>query len=158
MTILEYASPDPGVRRPSIFLYRICPLAHDSRQRQDEVEQTPWRYISYGIRDNGFLPEALVNYLALLGWSYSATDTLFTVDELIRKFSLDRVSRNPAVFDIKKLEWMNGVYLREMEPDRLTDTVIPRLQREGLIPEQVDKATRAKIQKIAVALHRGSEP
>ncbi|NLJ86172.1 MAG: glutamate--tRNA ligase [Firmicutes bacterium] len=103
-------------------------------------------------RDNGFLPEALVNYLALLGWSYSATDTLFTVDELIRKFSLDRVSRNPAVFDMKKLEWMNGVYLREMEPDRLTDTVIPRLQREGLIPEQVDKATRAKIQKIAVAL------
>ena len=103
-------------------------------------------------RDNGFLPEALVNYLALLGWSYSATDTLFTMAELIEKFSLDRVSRNPAVFDMKKLEWMNGVYLRDLEPERLTDMVIPELQKEGLLPESVDRATRERVKKIALAL------
>ena len=103
-------------------------------------------------RDDGFLPEALVNYLALLGWSYSATDTLFTMEELIEKFSLDRVSRNPAVFDMKKLEWMNGVYLREVEPGRLTDMVMPRLQKEGLVPKTVDGATRARVKQIAVAL------
>ena len=103
-------------------------------------------------RDYGFLPEALVNYLALLGWSYSATDTLFTMEELIEKFSLDRVSRNPAVFDMKKLEWMNGVYLREVDPERLTEMVIPRLQGEDLLPETIDDATRARVTKIAISL------
>ncbi|NMB13174.1 MAG: glutamate--tRNA ligase [Firmicutes bacterium] len=103
-------------------------------------------------RDAGFLPEALVNYLALLGWSYSATDTLFTTEELIEKFSLDRVSRNPAVFDMKKLEWMNGVYLRELDPERLTDLVIPELQKEGLLPETIDGPTRERVKKIALSL------
>ncbi|NMB46360.1 MAG: glutamate--tRNA ligase [Firmicutes bacterium] len=103
-------------------------------------------------RDAGFLPEALVNYLALLGWSYSATDTLFTEEELIEKFSLDRVSRNPAVFDMKKLEWMNGVYLRELDPERLTDLVIPELQKGNLLPESVDEAAREQVKQIAIAL------
>ena len=103
-------------------------------------------------RDQGFLPKAMVNYLALLGWSYSATDTLFTPEELIEKFSLDRVSRNPAVFDMKKLEWMNGVYLRELDPEELTDLVIPDLQKEGLLPESVDAVTRERVKKIAVSL------
>ncbi|NLA58699.1 MAG: glutamate--tRNA ligase [Firmicutes bacterium] len=103
-------------------------------------------------RDQGFLPKAMVNYLALLGWSYSATDTLFTPEELIEKFSLDRVSRNPAVFDMKKLEWMNGVYLRELSPEELTDLVIPRLQKEGLLPESIDTTTRERVTKIAVSL------
>ncbi len=103
-------------------------------------------------RDQGFLPKAMVNYLALLGWSYSATDTLFTPEELIEKFSLDRVSRNPAVFDMKKLEWMNGVYLRELDPDELTDLVIPFVQQEGLLPESIDAGTREWVKKIAVSL------
>jgi glutamyl-tRNA synthetase len=103
-------------------------------------------------RDQGFLPKAMVNYLALLGWSYSATDTLFTPEELIEKFSLDRVSRNPAVFDMKKLEWMNGVYLRELDPEELTGLVIPRLQKEGLLPESIDAAARERVKKIAVSL------
>ena len=103
-------------------------------------------------RDQGFLPKAMVNYLALLGWSYSATDTLFTPEELIEKFTLDRVSRNPAVFDMKKLEWMNGVYLRERDPEELTDLVIPRLQQEGLLPESIDTPVRERVKKIAVSL------
>ena len=103
-------------------------------------------------RDNGFLPEALVNYLALLGWSYNATDTLFSKTDLIEKFSLERVSKNPAVFDMKKLEWMNGVYLREIAPERLTNIVIPKLQKEGLLPDTIDDATRNRVQQIAVVL------
>jgi glutamyl-tRNA synthetase len=103
-------------------------------------------------RDQGFLPKAMVNYLALLGWSYSATDTLFTPEELIEKFTLDRVSRNPAVFDMKKLEWMNGVYLRELDPEELTDLVLPRLQQEGLLPESIDTPVRERVKKIAVSL------
>ena len=71
------------------------------------------------LRDAGYLPEAVRNYLALLGWGYDAETTFFTTEELIEKFSLERVSRSPAVFDEQKLSWMNGHYIREMDPDEL---------------------------------------
>src|SRR3712207_4794265 len=68
------------------------------------------------LRAAGYLPEALRNYLALLGWGADASTTFFSTDELVERFSLDRVSRSPAVFDEQKLRWMNGRYLRELEP------------------------------------------
>ena len=68
------------------------------------------------LRDAGYLPEAVRNYLALLGWGYDAETTFFTTEELIEKFSLERVSRSPAVFDEQKLRWMNGHYIRDLEP------------------------------------------
>jgi glutamyl-tRNA synthetase len=72
------------------------------------------------LRDSGYLPEAVRNYLALLGWGYDDETTFFTTEELTRAFSLERVSRNPAVFDEQKLRWMNGRYLRELAPGELT--------------------------------------
>jgi len=71
------------------------------------------------LREAGFLPEAVRNYLALLGWGADATTTFFSTEDLIERFSLDRVSRNPAVFDEQKLRWMNGRYLRELDPGQL---------------------------------------
>ena len=68
------------------------------------------------LRAQGYLPEALVNYLALLGWGWDDTTTFFTRDELVERFSVERVSKNPAVFDEAKLRWMNGHYLRELDP------------------------------------------
>jgi len=65
-------------------------------------------------RDLGYVPEALLNYLALLGWSLDGETTIIPTDVLVSNFSLDRISRNPAVFDAEKLDWMNGVYLRDM--------------------------------------------
>jgi glutamyl-tRNA synthetase len=75
------------------------------------------------LRDDGYLPEAVLNYLALLGWGYDAETTFFTTEDLIDKFSLERVSRSPAVFDEQKLSWMNGHYIREMETGELTRRV-----------------------------------
>jgi glutamyl-tRNA synthetase len=72
------------------------------------------------LRDAGYLPEAVRNYLALLGWGYDATTTFFATDELIRKFSLERVSKNPAVFEEQKLRHINGRYVRELPVDELT--------------------------------------
>ena len=68
------------------------------------------------FRDDGYLPEAMVNYLALLGWSLDDHTELFTLADLERLFSLERVSRNPAAFDIKKLDALNGHYLRQLAP------------------------------------------
>ncbi len=86
------------------------------------------------LRDKGYLPEAVRNYLALLGWGYDAETTFFTTDELVERFTLDRVSRSPAVFDEQKLRWMNGHYLREMDSEELARRLEDRLGREGLGP------------------------
>jgi glutamyl-tRNA synthetase len=84
------------------------------------------------FRDSGFLPEAVRNYLALLGWGYDEKTTFFTTDELVERFSLERVSRSPAVFDEQKLRWMNGVYIREMDRDRLVAQARGYLSGHGL--------------------------
>jgi glutamyl-tRNA synthetase len=72
------------------------------------------------LRDSGYLPEAVRNYLALLGWGFDESTTFFSTDELKQSFSLERVSKNPAVFDEQKLRWMNGRYVRDLTVDDLT--------------------------------------
>jgi glutamyl-tRNA synthetase len=84
------------------------------------------------FHDEGFLPEALLNYLALLGWSLDGETTIISADVLRQHFSLDRISKNPAIFDFDKLEWMNGVYIRDMEPDTLVTRMLPWLEEAGL--------------------------
>ncbi|MDO4502905.1 MAG: glutamate--tRNA ligase [Coriobacteriia bacterium] len=69
-------------------------------------------------RDRGYLPEAVVNFLALLGWSLDGETTIIPPEVLCREFSLDRITKKDAIFDETKLDWMNGVYIREMDADR----------------------------------------
>ena len=73
------------------------------------------------FRSGGYVREAICNYLALLGWSFDGETTLFSMDELVEKFSLDRVGGTAAAFDMDKLLWMNGHYIREMEPVELAE-------------------------------------
>jgi glutamyl-tRNA synthetase len=84
------------------------------------------------LRERGYLPEAVRNYLALLGWGFDEETTFHTTDELKERFSLERVSRSPAVFDEQKLRWMNGRYLRELELDDLTQRLEALTGRSGL--------------------------
>jgi glutamyl-tRNA synthetase len=84
------------------------------------------------LRDAGYVPEAVRNYLALLGWGYDDKQTFFSTDELQKLFSLDRVSKSAAVFDEQKLRWMNGTYLRELPPAELTARLEAFTGREGL--------------------------
>lgn len=84
------------------------------------------------LRDSGYLPEAVRNYLALLGWGLDETTTFFTTEELQAAFSLERVSRSPAIFDEQKLRWMNGRYLREMPLEELTRRLEEHTGRAGL--------------------------
>ena len=68
------------------------------------------------FRDAGYLPEAVVNYLALVGWSFDDSTEIMSVPELVERFTIDRVSASPGVFDHQKLAWMNGVHLRDLDP------------------------------------------
>ena len=81
-------------------------------------------------RDEGYLPEAMVNYLALLGWSPGDDDTLIALDNMIARFDLDSVSKNPAIFDTDKLQWMNGVYIREMAASDFVAAVRPQVEAD----------------------------
>jgi glutamyl-tRNA synthetase len=83
-------------------------------------------------RDHGFLAEAMVNYLALLGWSYDDRTNVFSVDELVERFSLERVGKNPAAFDVAKLEWLNGHYIRSLTDAELAERLVPFCTRAGL--------------------------
>ncbi|HEX7310820.1 MAG TPA: glutamate--tRNA ligase [Gaiellaceae bacterium] len=90
------------------------------------------------FRDMGYYAPALMNFLALLGWSYDDKTTIMSRDELIERFSFDRVQPSPATFDYKKLDWMNGVYLRTLPPDEYADALIEYLG-PNWDPEKVRK-------------------
>src|SRR5829696_4824364 len=84
------------------------------------------------LRNSGYLREAVINYLALLGWGYDETTTFFTILQLQELFSLERVSKNPAVFDEQKLRWINGRYVRELPIEDLTARLEEFTGRTGL--------------------------
>ena len=119
-----------GVTEPP--LYAHLPLLHGTDGKK--LSKRHGAASVQELRERGYLPEAVRNYLALLGWGYDAQTTFFTTDELAERFSLERVSRSPAVFDEQKLRWMNGHYLREMEPGELARRLEDRLATSGLGP------------------------
>jgi glutamyl-tRNA synthetase len=98
------------------------------------------------LRDAGYLPEALRNYIALLGWGSVDSETLIATDELIEQFDIARVSKNPAQFDEVKLRWMNGIYVRELSNEQLTTRLEQFTGREGLGPAVA--ISREKIQTL----------
>jgi len=100
-------------------------------------------------RDEGYLPEALVNYLSLLGWSIDDKTTIFSREDLITKFDISRVSRNPAIFDPEKLEWMNGVYIRDLTPAALVDRLVPWFVDAGLIAADAVDGHRVWLEQLA---------
>jgi glutamyl-tRNA synthetase len=99
------------------------------------------------LRAAGYLPEAVRNYIALLGWGLDESTTFLTTEELVRNFSLERVSRNPAVFDEQKLRWMNGRYLRELDPAELRRRLEELLGRE--LPLEAVAVAQEKMQTLA---------
>ena len=104
-------------------------------------------------RDAGYLPEAMLNFLALLGWRFDDKQELFTRDELVRLFEVERVSSSSAIFDGEKLAWLNGIYLRGLAPEDLAQRIIAFLRATGSpiadAPERVGACVPLVQQKIA---------
>jgi glutamyl-tRNA synthetase len=103
------------------------------------------------FRDAGYIPPALMNFLALLGWAPDGETTIMSPEELVARFDLGRVQPSPAAFDYQKLDWMNGVYLRALPPDEYADALIAYLREQGYDwdPELVAKAAPLVQEKIA---------
>ena len=88
-------------------------------------------------KDMGFLPEAMVNFLALLGWSLDDQTQIISRDDLVKSFSIERIGRAGAIFDQERLEWMNGVYIRELPPERFIEEIRPFMERD--LPPEVGR-------------------
>lgn len=99
-------------------------------------------------RDQGYVPEAMINYLALLGWSLDDRHELFSREELVQHFSLERVSKNPAIFDMKKIDWMNGVYVRAMPREELAQEAAARLEAAGYLAPQAKEEALPRLEAI----------
>jgi glutamyl-tRNA synthetase len=91
------------------------------------------RFLDY--KEKGYLPETMMNFIALLGWSPGEDKELFTTEELIDRFSIDGIVNHPVKFDLSKLDWMNGVYMRQADLGRITELCLPFLVEAGLMPE-----------------------
>ncbi len=102
-----------------------------------------------GYRDRGFLPEGLLNYLALLGWAIAEDRDIFSMQEMVEAFQLERVNPNPARFDLKKAEAINAAHLRALSIPELTERMVPYLQAAEVLPEQVTDEQHALLQSAA---------
>lgn len=100
------------------------------------------------FRDDGYLAEAMLNYLALLGWSYDDSTQLFTLDELVAKFSLEKVSDAPAVFDYQKLQWINAEYMKKKPVEERVHLVMPYLEAAGLVKPPHDDQSLAYVRRV----------
>jgi glutamyl-tRNA synthetase len=103
-------------------------------------------------RAKGYLPEAMLNYLARLGWSYNESQEIFDRAELIEKFTLDKVNSSPASHDPDKLFWLEGEWMKRLPLAEKVAGVAPFLKGEGLIEEPLSEAVRERIERVVVAL------
>ena len=97
-------------------------------------------------RDMGYLPEALENFMVLLGWSLDDHSDVITLDTIKQEFSLERVGKPAAIFDITRLDWINGVYVRQLTPERLAEEMVPFLERD--LPEEATPVDRDYLLRI----------
>lgn len=129
----EYISSSPKYNRLydafgwEVPRYIHCPLITDADHKKLSKRSG---YSSYeDLIEQGFLPEAVVNFIALLGWSPDSDQEIFTLEELVKAFDYHRIGKSPAVFDYTKLRWMNGEYLKAMEPDAFYLLAEPYLKK-----------------------------
>lgn len=135
-----------GIKDAPVFAH--LPLIVDEKGKPLSKR---WGEVSVGAyREQGFLPEAMLNYLALLGWSLDDHTNIFSIEEAVKAFELGRVNKNPAAFDVAKLEWVNGHYIRSKSPDEIAEDLILFCVAEGL-PADTDEG-RALVAEVAPLL------
>nr|WP_192812235.1 glutamate--tRNA ligase [Paenibacillus elgii] len=109
-------------------------ILNPDRKKMSKRDESIIQFIEQ-YKELGYLPEAVMNFIALLGWSPKGEEEIFTREELIEQFDLDRVSKSPAVFDMDKLNWMNNVYIKKADTARIAKLALPHLQKAGKLPE-----------------------
>ncbi|MDI4643352.1 glutamate--tRNA ligase [Cohnella hashimotonis] len=126
---------------PPVFGHMTL-IVNESRKKLSKRDESIVQFIEQydGL---GYLPEALFNFITLLGWSPEGEEEIFTREQFIEIFKAERLSKSPAVFDTVKLNWINQHYLKNVSPERLLELCLPHLKKAGRIAEQPDEREMA---------------
>jgi nondiscriminating glutamyl-tRNA synthetase len=108
----------------------ISLILNQNRQKMSKRDESIIQFVEQ-YRELGYLPEAILNFLSLMGWAPEGEQEIFSSTELIAQFSLDRIAKNPAVFDIQKLNWMSNEYIKKSAPERVLQLAYPHLQTQN---------------------------
>ncbi|KIQ95078.1 Glutamate--tRNA ligase [Anoxybacillus thermarum] len=111
-------------------------IVNENRKKLSKRDESIIQFVSQ-YKELGYLPEAMFNFFALLGWSPEGEEEIFTKEELIRMFDVSRLSKSPSMFDKQKLTWMNNQYIKKLDLDRLVELSLPHLIQAGRLPEQM---------------------
>ncbi len=152
----EYLSSSPKYNRLyeafgwEVPVYVHCPLITD--EAHQKLAKRSGHSSFEDLLEQGFVTEAVVNFVALLGWSPEGDNEIFSLDELVKAFDYHRISKSPAVFDFTKLKWMNGEYLKAMEFDRFFEMAQPYLKAALTKGQDLEKIARMVKTRIEVFL------
>lgn len=111
-------------------------IVNENRKKLSKRDETIIQFIEQ-YDELGYLPEALFNFITLLGWSPQGEEEIFTKDEFIKIFDANRLSKSPALFDKQKLLWMNNQYMKELDLDKVIELSVPHLKKAGLVSEKM---------------------
>lgn len=127
-------------------------IVNESRKKLSKRDESIIQFIEQ-YEELGYLPEALFNFIALLGWSPKGEDEIFSKDEFIEMFEADRLSKSPALFDKQKLTWMNNQYVKQLPTEEVVKLALPHLQKAGRLPEELSADEREWAERL-IALYQ----
>lgn len=130
----------------------VALILNKDRQKMSKRDEAVVQFVEQ-YRDLGYLPEALLNFLVLLGWSPEGEEEIFTKEQVVEQFSLSRVSKSPSVFDQEKLKWMNNHYIKQQPVERIVELCLPHFKEAGFLPEE-PTAEQLEWAKKLVALYQ----
>lgn len=128
-------------------------IVNEDRKKLSKRDESIIQFITQ-YKDLGYLPEAMFNFFALLGWSPVGEEEIFSHDELVEQFDESRLSKSPSMFDTDKLTWMNNQYIKKLSLEEVIDLTLPHLQAAGLVSEDMSSEEQAWVHDL-IALYHG---
>lgn len=127
-------------------------IVNENRKKLSKRDESIIQFIEQ-YKNLGYLPEALFNFIALLGWSPVGEEELFTKEQFIDIFDVNRLSKSPALFDMHKLKWVNNQYVKALDLDQVVALTLPHLQKAGKVSEQLTEEENTWVRKLISLYH-----
>ncbi|WP_432414338.1 glutamate--tRNA ligase [Bacillus altitudinis] len=127
-------------------------IVNENRKKLSKRDESIIQFIEQ-YKNLGYLPEALFNFIALLGWSPVGEEELFTKEQFIDIFDVNRLSKSPALFDMHKLKWVNNQYVKALDLDQVVALTLPHLQKAGKVSEQLSEEENTWVRKLISLYH-----
>ncbi len=127
-------------------------IINENRKKLSKRDESIIQFVAQ-YKDLGYLPEAMFNFFALLGWSPEGEEEIFTKEEFIKIFDVNRLSKSPSMFDKQKLTWMNNQYIKQLPLEKVVELALPHLQKEGLLPQELSEEQLEWATKLIALYH-----